>query len=110
MDRKTLQDQINYFKRELRDLKCPQGSVSAVTSYYQDMYDYGQGLKGIYTITFSSASDLAPIINLRGDTSSLNTILGKYDPINRTQKLFILSNSRTLAIASTREIISVVKD
>lgn len=119
MDRKTLQKQIDFFKRELLALKSPQGYSRSVGSFYYDMYPT-QGLyleDGLYTIQFSSESSLAPIIDMQGSKMiATRVFLGKYDANTNTQKMFIPYTSplgtgiNTLVLLSTREIVSITKD
>lgn len=114
MDWKDLQAQIKYFKDELLALKCPQGTVRSIGTYYYDMYETvpSEGLIGTYTINFSSDTDLAPIIALSGMKSiTPNVFLGKYNATANTQKLFVLSETvSVLVLLSTREITSITKD
>lgn len=87
--RDNIQSEIEYFEKELRNLKVPQGVVRNVDSFYYKHLDPTAKVKIKYGQT-----DNVPITTLRAVGGEfVSAVLSRYDKANKEQYVYFNTDS-----------------
>ena len=84
MNKDNIQSEIEYFERELRNLKIPQGVVRNVDNFYYEHLNPTPKIKIKYGQTYN-----IPITTTRAIGGLwISAVLTRYDRVNREQYLY----------------------
>lgn len=105
MERK-FQERLKRYENELRDIKTAARFTGKVDCYQVEVPSMSRKM----TITFAADITSTPIVAVSSSNGRSNILLGQYDSVSKTQRVFATSEGAIVVFTSTQPIVSITAE